>query len=173
MLLTPFEDNLSLFKPSVVDQEKVDITDEVSALKTQLDMMMWAVPNNKEQLCKEQVTGCMQWQALLVNHNCLISNSGINNGGRSEYTLHFFRCKGLTLTLNWAKNSWPICEVQISISKGGKVKLWHTRRQRRLGDWQPTSSLPPASLLGWGTPSIRYVQWDIWIWVCALLWYKA
>ncbi|KAI9571409.1 hypothetical protein HD554DRAFT_2169230 [Boletus coccyginus] len=66
MSFSSFEDILSLSKPSAVDREKADAADEVAALKTQLDGMTCAVPDEKDELQEERETWCAQWQALVA-----------------------------------------------------------------------------------------------------------
>ncbi|KAI9569350.1 hypothetical protein HD554DRAFT_2171503 [Boletus coccyginus] len=66
MSFSSFEDILSLSKPSAVDWEKADATDEVAALKTQLDGMTRVVPDEKDELQEERETWCAQWQALVA-----------------------------------------------------------------------------------------------------------
>ncbi|KAI9450411.1 hypothetical protein HD554DRAFT_2180736 [Boletus coccyginus] len=66
MSFSSFEDILSLSKSSAIDREKADAADEVAALKTQLDGMTRAVPDEKDELQEEQETWCTQWQALVA-----------------------------------------------------------------------------------------------------------
>ncbi|KAI9462959.1 hypothetical protein HD554DRAFT_2175719 [Boletus coccyginus] len=66
MSFSSFENILSLSKPSAVNREKADAADKVAALKTQLDGMTRAVPDEKDELQEERETWCVQWQALVA-----------------------------------------------------------------------------------------------------------
>lgn len=103
-----FEDILLLSKPFAVDWEKAEVANEVMALKTQLDGMICAIPDEKEELQEEQEMWCVQWQALVVsNTSGLIYSKKLNVKQDQVHTIFQGAYKiGVSMDLNDELPRW-------------------------------------------------------------------
>jgi len=62
-----FEDIITLSAPSAESLEKVIAAKEVAVIKVELDGMMMAIPDEREDYTTDQDIWCTRWQDLVVS----------------------------------------------------------------------------------------------------------
>jgi len=64
--MSSFEDIIALAAPVVESPEKVAAGKEVAAIKVELDGMLTAIPDEREDFVMDQDIWCVGWQGLVV-----------------------------------------------------------------------------------------------------------
>jgi len=65
--MSSFEDIITLSAPTTESLEKVVAAKEVAVIKVELDSMMMAIPDEREDCTMDQDIWCMRWQGLVVS----------------------------------------------------------------------------------------------------------
>jgi len=107
--MSSFEDIIALSAPATESPEKVLATKEVAVIKVELDSMMMAIPDEREDFATDQDIWCARWQGLVVSLPPFIIIFVTDTNDRTGFRQLSCLPGNSALTPGWRSRSSPRC----------------------------------------------------------------